>query len=102
MLEVEKTVQLAFICASCLYGEAAVRLSCAYCVGVEKRGAVVRWADMAGDDLIRLVIGLCAREYGDTAFRVEIVQPNEPDADPWPDHDHPAAAASADGSAPRV
>lgn len=77
MRSVEETVALAIVGASCIHGDAAVRLSCSYLVSNEKRTAVVRWEEDVGGCVIRLVIGFCAKEYGSTAFAVERVERSE-------------------------
>lgn len=85
MAEVEATVGLSIIAASCLIGDAAMRLDFGYVCDHEKRKVVMRAHAPATECAIRIFCGFCSHEYGESSFTVERLQ------------ERPAAAASATG-----
>lgn len=73
LTEAEHTMHLAVIVMQCLYGEALTRAMLRYYLDTETRTFVVDARHRVGIDLVRVLAGLYAREFGERAVGVSSV-----------------------------
>ena len=71
--DVEESFLLAVLAVECLHGQARVRLDAGYYLDKQKRACVVDASTPVGQDINKIFIGFCIREFGEDAFRVERV-----------------------------
>lgn len=72
--EIRATVLLSEMACESLHGAAAVRLDAKYHVDDAQRRCVVDASTAVGRDLVKLLTGYLAREFGREAFRVHSVE----------------------------
>jgi hypothetical protein len=72
--DVESTLLLAVVAAESLHGESDVRLDAGHAFDAASRRCVIEAATTVGRDLCRLFTGFLRREFGDSAFRVELAE----------------------------
>jgi len=70
MEAVEETLLLAILMVGCLHGDAAVRLDAGYAMDAPSRIVVVRDGTVVARAVAQVFIGLCAHEFGESAFTV--------------------------------
>lgn len=74
--EVEATLLLSIIAAESLHGSAQVRLDASHFLDTDKGSCVIDAGTPVGRDLNRLFVGFVCREFGEDAFTVERLDPN--------------------------
>lgn len=75
METVEETLLLAILVVGCLYGDAAVRLDAGYAMDAPARIVVVRDGTVIARAVAQVFVGLCAHEYGESAFTISRADP---------------------------
>jgi len=74
METVEDTLLLAILVVGCLHGDAAVRLDAGYAMDAAARIVVVRDGSVISRAVAQVFVGLCAHEFGESAFAVSCVE----------------------------
>ncbi len=70
MEAVEEMLLLAILMVGCLHGDAAVRLDAGYAMDAPSRIVVVRDGTVIARAVAQVFVGLCAHEFGESAFSV--------------------------------
>jgi len=71
--DVETSMLLALLATESLHGESQVRLEAAHALDAEGRACVIDAGGDVGRDLNRLFVGFVRREFGEDAFRAELI-----------------------------
>ena len=76
--EVEALLLLALIAVEGLHGEAQTRLDAGHAIGGLFGACVIDGSTAVGRDLAKVFTAFLRREFGEDSFRVERLQPRQP------------------------
>jgi hypothetical protein len=80
--EVEASLLLALIAVEGLHGEAQTRLDAGHALGGKFGTCVIDAGTPVGRDLAKVFTAFLRREFGEDSFRVERLQPIQPQSQP--------------------